>query len=180
MGVANYMFELIAARDDCLLAGVYPMANRDWMKPTVSEANAYVVGALYFCINDVRLREPEHDELEDWWRELSEQAAGRPVLRVNWIGIQTQYWKNAGGMQQDRSEAHRDAMVDRLACEFHTLVKRRVRRNGTTDLKFLAAPVLWGAAPAPVHHETSPAHTTDEAALDVSSGQLDPSDLAQE
>jgi len=175
MGVANYMFELMASREGCFLAGVYPMANRDWMKPTVTEANAYIVGALYFCINDEKLKEPEHDELEDYYRCLSEQAAGRPVLRVNWIGIQTQYWKNAGGMQQDRTTEHRNAMVERLACEFHTLVKRRVRKNGTADLKYLAAPVRWEAAPAPADPEPLPAPSTAAAVPDVSSGLSCPS-----
>jgi len=139
--LAHAVFEMIAAKPDCLLAGVYPMANRDWMTKTVTEANAYVVGALYFCVNDERLKEAEHDELEDWYRCLSEQAAGRPVLRVNWVGIITQYWKNAGGMQEGRSVEHRTAMVDRLCCEFQTLVKRKIRRDGTVDLKFLAKPV---------------------------------------
>jgi hypothetical protein len=148
--MAHAVFEMIAATPECLLAGVYPMANRCWMTPTVSQANAYVVGAMYFCVNDARLKEPETDELEDWYRCLSEQAAGRPVLRINWIGIITQYWKNAGGMQQDRSVSHREAMVARLAAEFHTLVKQRKRRDGTADLKFLGKPVKAATSFSPV------------------------------
>jgi len=151
-GLANTVFESMAARDasgNCLLAGVYPVANRGWQKMTVSEANAYVVGALYFSINDERLKEPEHDELEDYYRCLSEQAAGRPVLRLNWIGITTQYFKNAGGLQQERTAVRRDGMVNRMVAEFPALVKRRLRRDGTPDLKFLEAPVYWEGAPVP-------------------------------
>lgn len=150
--LADYVFETMAARDpsgNCLLAGVYPMANRGWMKPSVSEANAYVVGALYFSINDPRLLEPEHDELEDYYRQLSEQAAGRPVLRLNWIGIQTQYFKNAGGLQQERTVEKRIAFVDRMVGEFPALVTRKSRKDSTADLKFLEKPVYWMDAPLP-------------------------------
>lgn len=139
VALANYVFEVLAERgDDCLLAGVYPMANRDWMKPTITENNAYIVGALYFCKNDERLKEPEHDELEDWGRCLSEQFAGRPVLRFNFIGIQTQYWKNAGGLQATRTDAHRRLITERYAAEFYGLVKMVTRRNGKPDLKYVA------------------------------------------
>jgi hypothetical protein len=150
--LAHFVFESMAARDpsgNCLLAGVYPLANRGWQKLMTSEANAYVVGAMYFSVNDARLLEPENDELEDYYRCLSEQAAGRPVLRLNWVGITTQYFKNAGGLQQERTAAQRDAMVNRLVAEFPALVKRRLRRDGTPDLKFLAAPVYWSGAPVP-------------------------------
>jgi hypothetical protein len=150
VGGAHAVFEMIAATPDCLLAGVYPMANRDWMTTTVAQANAFVVGALYFCINDARLKEPETDELEDWYRCLSEQAAGRPVLRINWIGIITQYWKNAGGMQEENRIIHREGMVARMAAEFHTLVKQRKRRDGKANLMYLAKPVMAATGSSPV------------------------------
>ena len=136
VGLANYVFNAMAERgDDCLLAGVYPMCNRDWQSRTVVEANAYVVGALYFCKHDVRLTEPEHDEMEDWYRCLSEQAAGRPVLRFNFIGIQTQYYKNKGGMQADRTAANRQAIVERYASEFYPIVKMVMRPGSRPDLR---------------------------------------------
>jgi len=150
--LANFVFESMACRDPsggCLLAGVYPIANRVWMKPKVTESNSYVVGAMYFSINDERLKEPEADELEDYYRCLSEQAAGRPVLRLNWVGIQTQYWKNEGGMQQERTEAKRHAAVHKMVAEFPELVKAKTRRDGKLDLKFLQQAVYWTAAPLP-------------------------------
>jgi len=141
VGLANYVFDAMAQKEDCLLAGVYPMANRDWMSRTITEHNAYIVGALYFCKNDVRLREPEHDELEDWYRCLSEQQAFRPVLRFNFIGIQTQYFKNKGGMQNERNQITRQGMVDRYSSEFFQLVKAVTGRHGKADLRFKKRPL---------------------------------------
>jgi hypothetical protein len=141
VSLANYIFEVMAERgDDCLLAGIYPVCNRDWLRASITENNSYVVGALYFCKNDERLKEPDEDELEDWNRCLSEQAAGRPVLRHNWIGIQTQYWKNAGGLQATRTDAKRLEIVEKYAAEFYGLVKLVMRKNGKPDLKYVAKP----------------------------------------
>lgn len=141
VGLANYVFDAMAQKEDCLLAGVYPMANRDWMSRTVTENNAYIVGALYFCKDDPRLREPDHDELEDWYRCLSEQLAGRPVLRFNFIGIQTQYFKNKGGMQNERNQITRQGMVDRYSSEFFQLVKAVTGKHGKADLRFRKRPL---------------------------------------
>lgn len=156
VSLANYIFEVMAERgDDCLLAGIYPVCNRDWMKPTITENNGYVVGALYFMKNDERLQEPEEDELEDWNRCLSEQAAGRPVLKFNWIGIQTQYWKNAGGLQLTRTDAKRLEIVEEFASRFHGLVKMVSRKNGKPDLKYVAKPTLTELT-LPVHLQANP------------------------
>jgi hypothetical protein len=139
--LANFVFDSMTARgEDCLLAGIYPVANREWMSNTVTENNAYIVGALYFCRNDDRLREPEVDECEDHYRAMSEQLAFRPVLRFNFIGIQTQYFKNKGGMQDDRTPSNREAVVGRYASEFFQIAKA-VMRKGKPDLKYLKKPV---------------------------------------
>lgn len=167
-----HMIQMILASGDGLMCGVYPVANKMWMSGTVSQNNCYVVGAFYAILNDPRLREPEEDELEDYYRQLSEQAAGRPVLRLNYVGIQTQYFKNAGGLQVTRSPEKRLAAVQRLAAEFSSLVKIKTRKDGTPDLKFLAKAqpfdVPETAAPSP-----SADQSTDAAAPDVSSALCD-------
>ena len=156
VSLANYVFEIMAERsEDCLLAGVYPVANRDWMRASITENNSYVVGALYFCKNDERLKEPEEDELEDHARCLSEQSAGRPVLKFNWIGISTQYWKNAGGLQTKRTEAHRRTIVERYAADYYGLVKMVTRKNGKPDLKYVTKPIPTTLT-LPAHLVTNP------------------------
>jgi hypothetical protein len=118
------------------------------MKNNTSKSHAYVVGALYFCINDDRLQEPEESELEDWARCLAEHAAGRKVLRFNFIGIQTQYWKNAGGLQDTDRPTRRAAAIENLVARYD-FVKTVVRRNGKPDLKFRTNPQRWVQASLP-------------------------------
>jgi hypothetical protein len=149
--LAHYVFQTMAfAGEDCYLAGVYPMANRDWMSRSIVRGNAYVVGALYFMRNREEVVDPEEQELEDWSRQLGEQAADRPVLRFNFIGIQTQYFKNKGGLQDTRTGVLRAQVVDHLVATYPTLVKRKVRRDGTPDVAFVTRQQLrWEEAPLP-------------------------------
>jgi len=132
--------EVQTEEGQCLLWGVYPICNALFMKPRMSLNNTYIVGAFYGCINDPRLKEPEIDELEDYGRQLSEQAAGRTVIRYNWIGVETKYFKNPGGMQQARNPATRLAAVQAMAEWYPGLVKSYNRKDGTPDLKFLKKP----------------------------------------
>jgi len=174
--LANFVFQAMTVRsDDCLLAGVYPVANRDWMTATCTEDNAYIVGALYFLRNDERVVEPDEQELEDYARQLSEQAAGRPTLRFNWIGIQTQYFKNTGGLQTTRTHDLRNRVSHELVSRYPTLIRWRNRRDGTPDLKFLSRPTAWTAAPFP-----SVAPATASAAPPPLSVQDAPSDQPPE
>ena len=158
--LADVAFQLMKSRsDDCLLAGVYPVANRLWMSQRVTESNAYIAGALYFLINDERVPEPVDDELEDYNRQLCLQAAMLPTLRINWIGIQTQYFKNPGGLQTLRNVTSRRAAVFDVVSRYPTLVQQKTRRDGTLDLKFLARPVYWKVAisdPSPTAYPTIP------------------------
>ena len=141
--LADAMFQW-AACHDALLWGVYPICNALFMKPRMSLNNAYIVGAFYGIVNDPRLEEPEIDELEDYSRQLSEQAAGRNTVRFNWVGVETRYFANAGGMQQERSPEKRLAAVQAMAERYPTLVKKVERKDGTPDLRFLEKPHYRG------------------------------------
>jgi hypothetical protein len=145
------------------------------MKQTVSMNNAYCAGAFYMIKNDPRLCEFDTDECEDYYRQLSEQAAGRKVLRFNFAGIQTQYWKNPGGLQVDRSESHRASIVDRLCSDFSTIVRKRFRRDGKPDFKFLERADRW-EAPAPSAPATSTGLSTVSESPHEEHEQSSPSD----
>jgi len=176
-GLAEMMAGTMTVAGDCLLSGVYPLCNRTWMKQTVSMNNAYCAGAFYMIKNDPRLCEFDTDECEDYYRQLSEQAAGRKVLRFNFAGIQTQYWKNPGGLQVDRSESHRASIVDRLCSEFSSIVRKRIRRDGKPDFKFLARSELWTAPSAPA---SSTSLSTVVESPHEEHAQSSPSDSAPE
>ena len=168
--LANYVFQAMKYRgDDCLLAGVYPMCNRDFQTRTIVDGHAYIVGALYFIRNREEVVDPPGDECEDHYRQLHELASGRPTLRFNFIGIQTQYWKNPGGLQTERSVAKRVAAIDDLCQKFPGLVKRCVRRNEKVDIRYIKRPTRWEAAPVPASDLAAP-----EPSPDLSTASADP------
>ena len=177
--LAEFVFNSMAAHPDKpRLAGVYPMTNALFQKASVASRYAYVVGALYFQVHDDTDPEPDEDEMEDWARCLGEHAVGRPVLRFNWIGIQTQYWKNPGGLQTLRTDAKRAAAVKRLAELYSPLVKVMTRRNGKPDLKFIKPTEYWeGGTPDSdsALPESTPVPPTDEVPPLEPSEQYDPS-----
>lgn len=122
---------------DSLLWSVYPLTNFLFMKHQVARGNCYCVGAMYGIINDPRLKEPEIDECEDYARQLSEQSEGRPPIRLDFVGLQTRYYKNSGGLQQARSHEIRRSTVLNLEESYPTLVKAVLPKSQIPDLRFL-------------------------------------------
>ncbi|CAB4879427.1 unannotated protein [freshwater metagenome] len=137
--VVDFCFEWLASTPS-LIWGVYPVSNGMFMKERLAIGNCYVVGAFYGIVNDPRLAEPSIDECEDYSRQLSEQAAGRPPLRFEFLGIETRYFKNPGGMQRDRRPENRMSAIMTLVENYPTLVKQKERKDGTPDLKFIQKP----------------------------------------
>ena len=123
-----------------LLWGVYPVSNPLFMNQRVAKGNCICIGAFYGCINDPRLQEPQIDECEDYIRALREQVAGRPHIRFNFLGIETRFAKNKGGMNDDRPAALREAMINNLVDEFPTLCKKIIKKGGLPDIRFKLKP----------------------------------------
>ena len=136
--IVQYCFNVMP--EDRLLWGVYPLTNALWMKERQLSGNCYIVGAFYGCINDSELIEPEEDECEDYARQLSEQTDGRPPVRYEWLGITTRYFKNPGGLQQERSPLKRAAAITALVNRYPDLIQVKTRKDGTPDLKFASRP----------------------------------------
>lgn len=123
-----------------LLWGVYPVANPLFMNQRMAKGNCICVGAFYGCINDARLQEPQIDECEDYIRALREQVEGRPHIRFNFLGIETRFGKNKGGMNDNRPTELRQAMINNLVDEFPTLCKKIIKKGGLPDIRFKLKP----------------------------------------
>jgi hypothetical protein len=137
--LVDMCFQTIHHLESPLMWGVYPMVNRDWMKMREAIGNCYVPGGFYGIINDPRLEEPEVDEMEDWARCLSEQAAGRPPVRFEWVGFVTRCFLPPGNGGMQRSKEERTRVCQALATKYPDLVKIKSRKEGL-DLKCLKKP----------------------------------------
>jgi hypothetical protein len=84
------------------LWGVYPLANARFMSPNVTTDLRFIVGPMWGTIN--RHRQELHstiDEKENAERTLQYYTLDGAVLRFNNVGIETRYYKNKGGMQNE-------------------------------------------------------------------------------
>jgi len=93
------------------LWGVYPLANARFMTPTVTTDLRFIVGPMWGMIN--RHRQELHstiDEKENAERTLQYYTMDGSVLRFNNVGIETRYYKNKGGMQNEGKNRKDEAL----------------------------------------------------------------------
>jgi hypothetical protein len=97
--------------EDIYLWGVYPLANSRFMSPKVTTDLRFIVGPFWGIINRHR---PDLlitiDEKENAERTLQHYTIDHKVLRFNNVGIETRYYKNKGGMQNEGKNRKEEAL----------------------------------------------------------------------
>jgi hypothetical protein len=93
------------------LWGVYPLSNSRFMTPKMTTDLRFIVGPMWGIINrhrpDLKLT---IDEKENTERTLQHWIIDHAVLRFNNIGIETRYYKNKGGMQNEGKNRKEEAL----------------------------------------------------------------------
>lgn len=91
-------------KNGCKLWGIYPVANGFFMKPTITTKLTYIIGCFWGCINpgskqiNINL-----DDKEDYLRSILYYKTDGCVIRLNYIAPKTNYYKEPGGMQEERT-----------------------------------------------------------------------------
>jgi len=101
----------ICRKNNIFLWGVYPLANSHFMTEKTTTDLRFIVGPLWGMIN--RHRQDlviTIDEKEDTERTLQHWVMDGKVLRFNNIGIETNYYKNKGGMQDEGKNRKKEAL----------------------------------------------------------------------
>lgn len=95
----------LALKNKIRLWGIYPLLNPFYMDKLVSYDLKYIVGAFWGVVNthDKSLQVSLEDK-EDYERTLLFYEHDGAVLRLNYVGVKTNYYKEAGGMQETRTE----------------------------------------------------------------------------
>jgi hypothetical protein len=133
------------------LWGVYPLANARFMTPTVTTDLRFIVGPMWGMIN--RHRQELHstiDEKENAERTLQYYTMDGAVLRFNNVGIETRYYKNKGGMQNEGKNRKEEALksVYYLHKKYPNLTKIFLgKKSGVPEIRM-------------IHHLPSKKHTT--------------------
>jgi cellulose synthase/poly-beta-1,6-N-acetylglucosamine synthase-like glycosyltransferase len=87
------------------LWGVYPVANGFFMKPKVSTDLRYIIGSVWGCINPgLKAVKITLDDKEDYQRSILYYKLYGAVVRLNFVAPVSSYYKEPGGMQEERTK----------------------------------------------------------------------------
>lgn len=128
-------------KDNIFLWGVYPLDNAYFMTDTITTDLRFIVGPMFGIINrhrsDLKLT---IDEKENSERTLQHWTIDGKVLRFNNVGIQTNYYKNKGGMQDEGKNRKEEALksVNYLHSKYPKLTKIHLgKKSGMPELKLI-------------------------------------------
>ena len=123
------------------LWGVYPLANSHFMTDTITTDLRFIVGPFWGMINrhrpDLQLT---IDEKENSERTLQHWVIDGTVLRFNNIGIETNYYKNKGGMQEEGKNRKEEALqsVIYLHKQYPKITKIHLgKKSGVPEIKLI-------------------------------------------
>ena len=128
-------------KKNIFLWGVYPLANSHFMTEKITTDLRFIVGPMWGMINrhhkDLVLT---IDEKEDTERTLQHWVMDGKVLRFNTIGIETNYYKNKGGMQNEGKNRKEEALksVYYLHKKYPELTKIHLgKKSGFPEIKLI-------------------------------------------
>ena len=124
------------------LWGVYPLANSYFMTETVTTDLRFIVGPMFGIINrhrpDLQLTV---DEKENSERTLQHWVIDGKVLRFNNVGVETKYYKNKGGMQNEGKDRKKEALasITYLHNKYPNITKVYLgKKSGVPEIKLLS------------------------------------------
>ena len=123
------------------LWGVYPLANSHFMTDTITTDLRFIVGPFWGMINrhrpDLQLT---IDEKENSERTLQHWVIDGTVLRFNNIGIETNYYKNKGGMQEEGKNRKEEALKSVIYLHKHYPKITKIhlgKKSGVPEIKLI-------------------------------------------
>lgn len=123
------------------LWGVYPLANARFMTPKITTDLRFIVGPMWGMINRHRTElKLTIDEKENAERTLQYYSMDGAVLRFNNVGIETRYYTNKGGMQDEGKNRKAEALksVYYLHDKYPKLTKIYLgKKSGVPEIKMI-------------------------------------------
>jgi len=116
--------------------GVYPVDNALFMKDNIRTTPCYIIAALFGIIN--KRISVKTNYAEDFERSILHYINEKRLLRLDFIGLTTKYYKEKGGLQTSRTEEKNYNDKKYLADTYPHIVKMITKRN-SAELSFLNA-----------------------------------------
>ena len=117
--------------------GITATKNRFFMKPGMSKDLKFICGSFFGIINVGEIEYPFGTVKEDYQRCIYFWERDHVIIRFNWLGVKTQVYKNAGGLQTGgRHAAEMRVVPQMLATWPQYLSLRSKRKSGYPELGF--------------------------------------------
>ena len=115
--------------------GVYPISNGFFQRNIIRQNLCLIVGAFYGFWNDRILIPQELETAEDIYLSFYYYKLQKKLCRLDFVGLQTQYYNPNGGLSEDRtlSQNYKDKYY--IAC-INNLLCNLVERNNRTEIRF--------------------------------------------
>ena len=107
--------------------GVYPLDNSFFMKPAYRTNLCYIIAALFGMIN--KKIPTETNFAEDFERSILFYNLEHKLLRLEFAGLTTRYYKEPGGLQESRTELNNCNDKTYIAQKYPELVKLTNKKN---------------------------------------------------
>ena len=128
-------------KNNSYLWGVYPVNNPYFMFPKMTTDLRFITGPMFGIINRHSSKlKLSIDEKEDTQRTLQYFTLDKSVIRFNNITIETSYYRNKGGMQEEKKDRKKEAMksAQYLIKKYPTLTKLNLtKKSGFPEVKLL-------------------------------------------
>ena len=128
-------------KNNSYLWGVYPVNNAYFMFPKMTTDLRFITGPMFGIINRHSSKlKLTINEKEDTQRTLQYFTLDKSVIRFNNITIDTAYYKNKGGMQEEKKDRKKEAMKSAkyLIKKYPNLTQLNLsKKSGFPEVKLL-------------------------------------------
>jgi hypothetical protein len=119
------------------LFGFYPVANGYFMRPGPPTTDLrYIIGSVWGIVNPGPVLTVTIDDKEDYLRSVMMYLLDGGVLRFNGIAPVSAYYKEPGGMQEERTMNRITASAQAMVAAFPDLVKINLtKKSGMPEVR---------------------------------------------
>lgn len=119
------------------LFGFYPVANGYFMRPGPPTTDLrYIIGSVWGIVNPGPVLTVTIDDKEDYLRSVMMYLLDGGVLRFNGIAPVSAYYKEPGGMQEERTMNRIAASAQAMVTAFPDLVKINLtKKSGMPEVR---------------------------------------------
>ena len=118
------------------LFGFYPVANGFFMKEGYTTDLRYIIGSVWGIVNPGPILTVTIDDKEDYLRSLLMYLLDGGVVRFSSIAPQSAYYKEEGGMQEERTMSRIDGSARAMVSAFPDLVTLNLsKKSGMPEVR---------------------------------------------